>query len=273
MSKIISEPTNDIKLKADMSTSRFRVVNSRFPTATQTKFFNRFIEGADLTRERIYYPKRFEGEGYCLVTDYAWSKAKGHTLLANARFKYKMVLDTENRQIGSWLTMTRVPFEDEMADEPKTKTPGESPTPGGVSPLRKTYATPKADATPKAKATTPKATTPKAKATTPKAKATTPKAKADATPKAKATTPKATTPKAKASTPKATTPKAKATTPKATTPKAKASTPKAKATTPKAKADAIPTKGLMEKTVSVKSGKMYSITDRKFPRPVNNIQF
>jgi hypothetical protein len=215
MSKIISEPTNDIKLKADMSTSRFRVVNSRFPTATQTKFFNRFIEGADLTRERIYYPKRFEGEGYCLVTDYAWSKAKGHTLLANARFKYKMVLDTENRQIGSWLTMTRVPFEDEMADEPKTKTPGESPTPGGVSPLRKTYATPKADATPKAKATTPKATTPKAKATT----------------------------------------------------------PKAKATTPKAKADAIPTKGLMEKTVSVKSGKMYSITDRKFPRPVNNIQF
>jgi hypothetical protein len=29
----------------------------------------------------------------------------------------------------------------------------------------------------------------------------------------------------------------------------------------------------MEKTVSVKSGKMYSITDRKFPRPVNNIQF
>lgn len=112
--KIIDDPMDDIKLGKDMSRSRFRVVNSDITKLSERKFFNGFIQSLDLNRKKIWYPKQQECEGYLLISDYKYSKLKGHKVIAHARFKYKLTHDIGLNNGGSWLTLKRVPFDDDV---------------------------------------------------------------------------------------------------------------------------------------------------------------
>ncbi len=129
MRKNMISQTDDIQYQKNWNTHRIRVVNSDLGKESLTKYFNSLMQESDLNLKQILICKKnIKCEGYMLVSDFAYDMKGNYTLIAHARFKYKIVPDEEYLNIckgASWIILKRVEFEKEpIPTNDKIKTRG-----------------------------------------------------------------------------------------------------------------------------------------------------